>query len=55
MTIEALKELFERDLNKLKSEIEFYGNESTMWKIENSIKNSGENLCLHIIGNLKTY
>ena len=55
MTIEALKELFVRDLNKLKSEIEFYTNESTMWKIENSIKNSGGNLCLHIVGNLKTY
>ncbi|WP_053970352.1 DUF1572 family protein [Mangrovimonas sp. ST2L15] len=55
MVIESLKELYNRDLNKLKKEIELYKNDTTLWKIENSIKNSGGNLCLHIIGNLKTY
>ena len=55
MKVEALKELYQRDLNKLKLEIELYENESTIWKVENSIKNSGGNLCLHIIGNLKCY
>lgn len=55
MTIQVLKELFRRDLNRLKSEIELYENESTMWTIENSIKNSGGNLCLHLIGNLKHF
>jgi len=55
MVIEVLKELFKRDLNRLKQEIEFYNDETTLWEIESSIKNSGGNLCLHIIGNLKTY
>ncbi|MEE9364759.1 MAG: DUF1572 family protein [Cellulophaga sp.] len=52
---EVLKELFHRDLEKLKQEIKLYKDETTLWKTENSIKNSGGNLCLHIIGNLKTY
>jgi len=55
MVVEALKELYTRDLNTLKIEIELYKNEATLWKIENSIQNSGGNLCLHLIGNLKTY
>ncbi|UZR98559.1 DUF1572 family protein [Chondrinema litorale] len=55
MMIEVLKELFNRDLKKLKQEISLYKNESTLWKVENSISNSGGNLCLHLVGNLKTY
>lgn len=55
MVIEALQELYNRDLKKLKQEIELYSRDSTLWKIENTIKNSGGNLCLHLIGNLKTY
>lgn len=55
MGIEALKELYNRDLNKLKQEIKLYKDDATLWKIENSIKNSGGNLCLHLVGNLKTY
>ncbi|MBT28017.1 MAG: DinB superfamily protein [Thalassobius sp.] len=55
MMIESLKELFNRDLKKLKHELSLYQDDSTIWKIENSISNSGGNLCLHLIGNLKTY
>ena len=55
MIVEALKELYNRDLNKLKKEIELYNNDSTIWKTEHSINNSGGNLCLHLVGNLKTY
>ncbi|MEZ4874890.1 MAG: DUF1572 family protein [Flavobacteriaceae bacterium] len=55
MIIESLKDLYNRDLHILKREIELYKNEATLWKIENTIKNSGGNLCLHILGNLKTY
>jgi len=51
----ALQELYRRDLNRLKEEIRLYQDEVNLWKIENSIKNSGGNLCLHLIGNLKTY
>ena len=55
MTIESLKTLFNRDLIRLKLEIESYQNESDIWKIKNGIANSTGNLCLHLIGNLNTY
>lgn len=55
MLIETLKSLFDRDLNKLKLEIESYQNESQIWAIDKNISNSTGNLCLHLIGNLNTY
>ena len=55
MTIEILKSLYNRDLQKLKVEIESYQNEESLWKIDNNILNSGGNLCLHLLGNLNTY
>lgn len=55
MLIETLKSLFNRDLNKLKEEIESYQTESQLWKIDRNISNSAGNLCLHLIGNLNTY
>ena len=53
--ISDLKVLFTRDLNRLKTEIELYRDEDAMWSVQESISNSGGNLCLHLIGNLKTY
>ncbi|QOG02030.1 DinB family protein [Flavobacterium sp. MDT1-60] len=55
MLTETLKSLFNRDLNKLKVEIESYQNESQIWSIDKNISNSAGNLCLHLIGNLNTY
>jgi uncharacterized damage-inducible protein DinB len=55
MLTETLKSLFNRDLNKLKSEIELYKTESNLWIIDKGIANSTGNLCLHLIGNLNTY
>ena len=55
MKIETLKILFNRDLNKLKQEIELYQNENNLWEIEKGISNSAGNLCLHLIGNLKSF
>jgi len=55
MTIDILKSLYNRDLNKLKVEIESYQNEESLWKIDKHILNSGGNLCLHLLGNLNTY
>jgi hypothetical protein len=55
MAIETLKELFTRDLNKLRKEVELYSNEDNLWKIEKNIANPAGNLCLHLIGNLNTY
>lgn len=55
MLIETLIALFERDLKKLKTELELYPNESQIWKIDREISNSAGNLTLHLIGNLNTY
>ncbi|WP_431292969.1 DUF1572 family protein [Pedobacter sp. P26] len=55
MLTETLKKLFNRDLTKLKSEIESYQNEANLWRIDRDIANSAGNLCLHLIGNLNTY
>ncbi|MEJ5961811.1 DUF1572 family protein [Pedobacter immunditicola] len=55
MLIEILKTIFNRDLNKLKTEIELYSAEERMWCIDKNISNSAGNLCLHLIGNLNTY
>ena len=55
MMIATLKTLFNRDLNRVIKEIEAYNDEDSIWKIEGQISNSAGNLCLHLIGNLKTY
>lgn len=55
MMLPLLKMLFSRDLQKLKTEIELYQNEETIWHTERGIANSAGNLCLHLIGNLNTY
>lgn len=55
MLLETLKILFNRDLNKLKFEIESYEFENQIWAVNNDISNSGGNLCLHLIGNINTY
>ncbi|MBF2707876.1 DUF1572 family protein [Flavobacterium soyangense] len=55
MLIEILKIIFERDLQKLKNEIELYHDDEAMWFVDEGISNSGGNLCLHIIGNLNAY
>jgi len=54
-TIEILRSIFIRDLNKLKLEISSYSNEDKIWHIDKSILNSSGNLCLHLIGNLNNY
>jgi len=51
----VLIELYERDLAKLKSEIEQYDDEADLWKIAAGISNSAGNLCLHLTGNLNHF
>ena len=53
--IEDLKVLFTRDLNRLKNEIVQYHSDDALWSTQKSINNSGGNLCLHLIGNLKAF
>lgn len=55
MIKEALLEIFERDLGKLKEEISLYTTENNLWKTEKQISNSGGNLALHLIGNLNHF
>jgi len=55
MLKQALTEIFERDLIKLKDEINLYATEEKLWTIENEISNSAGNLCLHLIGNLNHF
>lgn len=54
-TLTALKQLFNRDLNKLKNEISLYQHEPALWITEANIANTAGNLCLHLVGNLNTY
>jgi len=55
MLSKTLIKLFNRDLNRLKVEIESYNDENNLWVIEKEISNSAGNLCLHIVGNLNTF
>jgi Protein of unknown function (DUF1572) len=55
MIIQELHKLFERDLNRLIKEIEGYKTEESLWIIKDGINNSGGNLALHLVGNLRTY
>ncbi len=55
MLKEALLEIFERDLNKLKDEISLYKDETSLWIVKKEISNSAGNLCLHLLGNLNHF
>ncbi|HEY0429361.1 MAG TPA: DinB family protein [Pyrinomonadaceae bacterium] len=52
---EALIEVYERDLNKLKDEINLYSDEEKLWLVKNEISNSAGNLCQHLLGNLNHF
>lgn len=52
---EVLKSLFTRDLNRLKEEVAAYKTESNLWIVQKEINNSGGNLALHLIGNLRAF
>ena len=55
MLKKSLLSLFERDLNRLKEEINFFIDEKDIWLTPGDIKNSPGNLCLHVCGNLKHF
>ena len=46
---------FERDLDKLKEEINLFKNEDDIWKIKEGITNSAGNLTMHLLGNLNHF
>lgn len=53
--VPTFSSLFERDLKKLSEEINLYKDETSLWKVKDGISNSGGNLTLHLIGNLKHF
>ena len=53
--MEALIQLFNRDLSKLKHEIELFEHEENLWRVKGAITNSAGNLCLHLIGNMNHF
>lgn len=55
MLKQILTELYERDLEKLKAEIELYADEADLWKKPGGVPNSAGNLCLHLNGNLQHF
>lgn len=55
MLTTTLIKLFDRDLEKLKQEIEAYKSEEDLWIVTNEISNSAGNLCLHLIGNVNHF
>ncbi len=55
MTLETLIAIYQRDLDKLKEEIEAYTNEQDIWKVVDGISNSAGTLALHLIGNLNHF
>ena len=55
MLTEILKDLSDRDLKKLKTEIESYKEETAMWTASGEIPNSGGKLARHLVGNLKHF
>ena len=50
-----LSELYERDLNKLREEIEQFTDETDLWTTSGGITNSAGNLCQHLTGNLRHF
>jgi Protein of unknown function (DUF1572) len=55
MQAQVLKDIFHRDLERLRNEIAAYRDEENLWQVTEGIANSGGNLCLHLLGNLNTY
>ena len=55
MLRDSLIEIFERDLNKLRAEIDLYKSDEDLWRVAGEISNSGGNLCLHLVGNVNHF
>ena len=55
MLSRILTELYERDLKKLRDEINSFPNEADLWKTSGAVTNSAGNLCQHLTGNLQHF
>ena len=55
MDTKSFVKIFERDIDKLKSEITLFDSEEDLWIIAGDVKNSAGNLAIHLCGNLKHF
>jgi hypothetical protein len=55
MLKEVLLEIYEREIEKLKNEINQYPDDEKVWLVRNEISNSAGNLALHLVGNLNHF
>ncbi|HVF30422.1 MAG TPA: DUF1572 family protein [Pyrinomonadaceae bacterium] len=55
MLTQILTELYTRDLNKLREEIDHFSDEGDLWKVSEGVTNSAGNLCQHLTGNLQHF
>lgn len=55
MFTEAITPLFERDLQRLRTEIEAFPDTAALWRTNGTITNSAGTLCLHLCGNLQHF
>ena len=55
MMIADLMAIYDRDITRLKYEIQAFRHEENLWRIAGQVKNTVGNLSLHLVGNLKTY
>ncbi|MBC8753708.1 DUF1572 family protein [Kordia sp. YSTF-M3] len=51
----SITKLFIREIDRLTSEIEQYKDETSLWKVTDTISNCAGNLSLHLIGNLNHF
>jgi hypothetical protein len=52
MLTDVLTEFYERDILKLKEEVNLFSNEENLWKTAGSVKNSSGSIVLQIIGGM---
>jgi hypothetical protein len=50
-----LYELYERDVLRLREEIEGFKEDDNIWKVKPGVTNSAGNLALHLVGNLNHF
>jgi hypothetical protein len=55
ITLSKLSAVFEKDLGRIKAEINQYPTNESLWKVASGINNSGGTLTLHICGNLQHF
>ncbi len=55
MQASELKKLYERDMDRLATELESYSNEELLWIKVDGINNSAGNLFMHLCGNLQHF